>query len=204
MHFLFKSKKINLNSGMSYVELIVVLAIFSVLSTVVIFNYGGFQDRVDLKNLASDIALKIVEAQRAALSGKLPPTTQPPSTWKPAYGIYINQPVDNKTFTYFVDLNADTYYTAPPSCPSGECLENISITKGSYISEVTRCTNLTCSDSNPISGALSMAFKRTSSEVTFYSNILLTGFDYVRITVTSKKGSIAYIKIYRSGRVQIN
>ena len=51
--------KIKTNRGMTYVELIVVLSIFAVLSSVAIFNYGSFQDKVDIKNLGSDIALKI-------------------------------------------------------------------------------------------------------------------------------------------------
>ena len=42
-----KNKKIaNCQAGMNYVELIVVLSIFSLLSSVVLFNYGGFQAKV--------------------------------------------------------------------------------------------------------------------------------------------------------------
>ncbi|KKQ07855.1 MAG: hypothetical protein US18_C0006G0001, partial [Parcubacteria group bacterium GW2011_GWB1_36_5] len=58
-----ESKRIKKNRGMTYVELIVVLSIFAVMSSIVLFNYGEFQAKVDIKNLASDIALKIVEAQ---------------------------------------------------------------------------------------------------------------------------------------------
>ena len=57
---------------MTYVELIVVLSIFSVMTSVVLFNYNEFQAKIDIKVLANDIALKIVEAQKSALSGKLP------------------------------------------------------------------------------------------------------------------------------------
>ena len=67
----WKLKIGNYNRGMTYVELIVVLSIFSIMTSVVLFNYGAFQAKVDIKNLASDIALKIVEAQKSALSGKL-------------------------------------------------------------------------------------------------------------------------------------
>ena len=55
---------------MTYVELIVVLAIFAILSSVVMFNYGNFQAKVDIKNLGSDIALKIVRTQ--GHNGKVP------------------------------------------------------------------------------------------------------------------------------------
>lgn len=105
---------INKNKGMSYIELIVVLSIFSVLSSVVIYNYGAFQSQVDIKSLSSDVALKIVEAQKSSLSGKLPTATpSDPQSWKPSYGVYFNvknvkpkDPLsDNKSFTYFVDLD---------------------------------------------------------------------------------------------------
>src|SRR3989344_6451778 len=86
----------DLRRGMTYVELIVVLGIFGVISSVVMFNYGEFQDKVEIKNLASDIALKVVEAQKSAMSGKLP--VNPPSGWKPAYGVYFpSVSVDNKS-----------------------------------------------------------------------------------------------------------
>src|SRR3989339_2191712 len=86
------NKKIKKNGGMSYIELIVVLSIFSAMTSIVLFNYGDFQARVDIKNLASDIALKVVEAQKMSLSGQSPPQEQynliaSPSTWKPSYGV---------------------------------------------------------------------------------------------------------------------
>ena len=59
-----KLLKMQKNRGMSYVELIVVLSIFAVLSSVILYNYGEFQAKVDIKNLASDIALQIVQSQK--------------------------------------------------------------------------------------------------------------------------------------------
>ena len=85
----FKFKIRNFNAGMTYVELIVVLSIFSVLSSVAIYNYGDFQSSVDIKNLASDIALQIVKAQKDSLSGLLP-LQEIKTDWKPSYGVYFD------------------------------------------------------------------------------------------------------------------
>ena len=63
-------KKLQKNKGMTYVELIVVLSIAGIIASISLFNYKDFQDRVDMKNLASDIASKIVEAQKNSISGK--------------------------------------------------------------------------------------------------------------------------------------
>ena len=126
------------NRGMTYLELIVVLGIFGVMSGTIIFNYGEFQSKVDIKNLANEVALKIVEAQKAAIFGKFPGSASQQaeitSTWKPAYGIYINTTADNKSFLYFVDINDNNLYEGT-DC-AGECVEKVSITKANYISNI--------------------------------------------------------------------
>ncbi|MFA5791797.1 MAG: type II secretion system protein [Candidatus Paceibacterota bacterium] len=209
MEKLFKIKRnrsLSAQSGMSYVELIVVLSIFSTLSSVVIFNYGDFQSRIDIKNLASDIALKIVEAQKSSLSGFLPPLsqqTQISSTWKPSYGVYINKVTDNKSFIYFTDLNLQNHLYDTSSCPgTGECLEKFSITKENSISSL----NVFYIDGSNVSlNDLTFTFSRPNSSPTIKSSTVLnSGIDYVQITVISPKGVTAMIKLYASGRVQVN
>jgi prepilin-type N-terminal cleavage/methylation domain-containing protein len=187
-------KKLNLkNRGMTYVEIIVVLAIFSVMTAVVIFNYGGFQAKVDIKNLASDIALKIVEAQKSALSGLLPPTGVPYSTWKPSYGVYFNLSTP-KQFIYFADLNNNKIYDET-------ALNTIDITRGNYISRIDSYVG---SSPTLITNPLAITFKRPDSSAIFYSNGVLTGFDYIQITIASPKSSTGIIKVYPSGRIQVN
>ncbi len=233
----FLNKKVKMNKGMSYVELIVVLAIFAVMNSIIIFNYGIFQAKVDIKNLGSDIASKIVEAQKASFSGRLPTQTPIPD-WKPAYGIYFNlngsnptalDTTDNiafnKKFIYFRDLNDDNFdddlsCSLPATSTSGECLDKISITKNNVISSIVNCTNLNCTSSSPITTPFAITFKRSSSGVVgpCVSNSGV-GFCvsnsgnlsplpvpyYVQITVSSPdSNSKAYIKVYSSGRIQVN
>lgn len=222
------NKKIKKNSGMTYVELIVVLSIFSVMSSIILFNYGEFQAKVDIKNLASDIALKIIEAQKASLSGKLPMNGGYDATWKPSYGVYFNKPdadlniLDsdgvniNKKFIYFVNLGTsgtpqNYIYDGASDCTStSECLDKVSIAKGDYISDISLCSDSNCSSATPISASLSITFKRPNSGVFFaYSNdpsSSLTGFDYAQITIKSHKSdtTTAKIKVYNSGRIQVN
>lgn len=210
-----KNKK-QWQAGMTYVELIVVLSIFAVLSGVVLFNYGEFQSKVDLKNLASDIALKVIEAQKASLSGKLPPAGYTvTSTWKPSYGVYFNiipPPAgtgDNKSFIYFADL--DDLLLPPPSQNSFfdgsfisctvECLEKIDIKKGNYISKIEVFGSVTSTPNN-----LAVVFSRINSGMTFSSGnvVLPNDVSHVQITLTSPKSTTAKIILYPSGRVQID
>ncbi len=202
----------NYQRGMSYVELIVVLSIFATMSSIVVFNYDIFQAKIDIKNLVSDIAFKIVEAQKSSVSGKFPPTAQQSqlsslgtiSTWKPSYGIYIDLATDPKSFTYFTDLDQGDDYDIS-TCPGSlECLEKISITKGNIISRLdvfyTSAPTVAVSVSN-----VTILFKRPNSEAIINSS---SGFTFpvshFQITVTSPKSVSSVIKVYRSGRIQIN
>lgn len=192
---------------MTYVELIVVLSIFSVMSSIVLFNYSEFQSRVDIKNLSADIALKIVEAQKAAISGLMPikniPITIPP--WKPAYGIYFNTTSNNKSFVYFADTDQNNFNSDVSFCNTAsfndECISKIDITKGNYISNIT----VYFPSSSQVVTDLSLVFKRPNSGIIMYSNgNPIVGVQYAEITVSSTQGVTNKIRAYTSGRIQVN
>ncbi len=205
---MFNSNKIiQKNRGMTYVELIVVLSIFSAMSSVVLFNYGDFQAKVDVKNLASDIALRVVEAQKSALSGKLPSIGQQAQAgvnWRPSYGIYfsINPISENKSFIYFVDIDQDGNLANPSCVEGGECLDKSSIIKENRISNLDVFyqdgTNMALDD-------LTITFSRPNSGAIFKSTGLSgSPVSYAQITVVSPKLTTGIIKVYSSGRVQVN
>lgn len=190
-------KTVQKNRGMTYVELIVVISIVALLSTVSLFNYSEFQDRVDIKNLANDVALKITEAQKNSISGRVASGT--PVGWRPSYGVYFDIS-NNKTFNTFTDINGDKKYT----CGGVECTNAINITKGNYISAIEYYLN---DNPNPINNPLHITFTRPNSGAVFYVGSSLTplvNLQYVQITVSSPDPEVfANIKIYPSGRVQI-
>jgi Tfp pilus assembly protein FimT len=190
---------------MTYVELIVVLGIFSVMLSIALFNYKKFQSKVDLKNLANDIALKIVEAQKSSTSGKLVPgaTFSP----KPSYGVYLNSATPTK-FLYYADLNnsggCDNSGVActTSSSISGEVLDIVNITKGNTISSL-QVYGSGCASPVTVS-TLNFSFKRPASTATITQSSGCTTVSYVDITITSPQANTAHIKLYPSGRIQIN
>jgi type II secretory pathway pseudopilin PulG len=190
------------SNGMSYVELIVVLSIFSVISSVAIYNYGDFQARVDIKNLGSDIALKIVEAQKSSLNGVLPPSgfvVYDPAAWKPSYGVFFGTYMP-KQFYYVIDLNNNKFFDS-----ESEIFETVSITKNNSITTLTVVYQDGTSSASL--GNLLMTFTRPDSGATIVSSSpgpLNPNIDYVQITVESPNGAKAYIKVYPSGRIQVN
>ncbi|PIR68706.1 hypothetical protein COX93_02865 [Candidatus Nomurabacteria bacterium CG_4_10_14_0_2_um_filter_30_12] len=201
----------NYQAGMTYVELIVVLSIFSVMTSIVLFNYNGFQSKIDIRVLANDIALKIVEAQKAAVSGKLPPLALQSYinkvTWKPSYGVSF-YPDSPEHFFYFTDLNNSNFFNGL-NC-NGECLNNIVITKGNTF-KIYNCVTEACLDSDSIliSTPLSITFKRPNSGAVFSfadSTSVTTGFNHFKITISSADTPpiTSDILVYPSGRIQIN
>lgn len=201
--FFKKLKSFKLNQGMTYVELIVVLSIFSIMSSLIIFNYGEFQDRVEIKNLANDVALKIVDAQKSAIFGRFPSVAQQAtitSTWKPSYGVYFNPVSDSQSFVYFSDLNNDNSYQGP-DC-TGECVDKISITKGNLISSIdVFYQDLTVQNIPDVT----VSFTRPDSTAVFRSSSALNpSISYVQITIVSPKEVESFIKVYSAGRIQID
>lgn len=193
-HWKFEICHSRANAGMTFLELIIILAIFSVLSSMVLFNYGNFQAKVDVTNLASDIALKVVEAQKAATSGKR--VSGVGSGWKPAYGVYF-QLSQNKKFIYFADLDSDKRFDGT-DC-TGECLGAIAIIKNNFISD------LTAVGARGSLNDLAVSFERPDSSARFFSgNQELNNVQYVQIKVESPKGAASFIKLYPSGRIEVN
>ena len=184
---------------MTYVELIVVLGIFAVMSTIVMFNYGAFQDKIDVKNLASQIALKIVEAQKSAVNGKLS-NDFIFSLGKPSYGVYFNIG-QNTQFQYFANKDNDG------NTINSTLLDTITISKGS-ISHIFNCTGLEtdrlCVGGDVLTTFITFTRPDTSANFTFYERTPLLVNDHLQIEVTSLRGSKAYINVYPSGRIKIN
>lgn len=196
---------------MTYLELVIVVAIFGMMSAVALFNYKNFQSKVDIKNLANDIALKVVEAQKNSISGKW--NSQASAGWKPSYGIYFNlnngvntSNIGPKFFYSFVDLGTrdQLFDFGSFSCPNNECLSKTTITKGSYVYEI-RIVYIDNSFTI-VPNDLHITFIRPNSGATIRSSTPLNpNISYAQVTVSAVDNvTKATIKFYASGRVQIN
>ncbi|MEI7765201.1 MAG: type II secretion system protein [bacterium] len=222
------NKIIKTNKGMTYVELIVVLSIFATMSSVVLFNYRDFQAKVEIKSLSNNVALKVVEAQKNAMSGKL--AVGSIDNWKPSYGLYFNKNMPS-SFIYFADLDNSSVFSSPaynidsPECDGVECLDKISFNQNYTVSElkvycgeakavvgdVGGVAETIDPNSNPESSkdgvvdSLSVIFTRPDSGAVIQSspdaNCKIAS---ATITLSSGGSMNSYVKVYSSGRVQIN
>ena len=211
---IIKFKKIKLreklasskNRGMTYFELIVVLSIFAIMSSVTLFNYQNFQKRVDLKNMTNDIALQIVQAQKDAMSGKLDDTIPVPVNWKPTYGVRFVRSNPN-SFKYFAEISGLGYCEddGGGDCSNFSYYPEISINKGDKI--VSLEASGSCVSEQSLSD-LNIVFRRPDSSAKISSASLsqqnLSGDCYAVIVISTSDGSIkTSINVYPSGKVEM-
>jgi len=107
--------QVNTNSGMTFIELIVVMGIFTAISSTVLFNYRDFSDGVQLQNLSQEIALQGKRAQTLASQGRSPLSlfsqsqvvhTQDTSGFLPfdfvaSYGVAFRPEENPKSFIFY-------------------------------------------------------------------------------------------------------
>lgn len=140
------TRKTQRQKGFTLIELTFVISIFAIMASVVLFSFKSFGAKTALDNLAQDIALRIVGAQKAAASGALTPGLLGfDAASAPSYGVFFTSGVTpnpaDQEFTYFADLNHNGFFNSLGSCPSSptgsnECLSVTGITTGDYIDRI--------------------------------------------------------------------
>ena len=148
-------------------ELMVVLAIFAVVTSLTIFDYGSFRTSVSMQNITNDIALSIRKAQSYAIGAY-----GSNANFSYGYGMHFStvkvpvtnfQSGSNKSFVLFTDVSGDKKYTydntnvcGTPSA-TNECAELLTITTADEISNIYLNESVT---PVPTGGALDIYFVR--------------------------------------------
>ena len=148
--------------GFTLIEMVFVFVIFAIMATITLFNFREFNNKATFNNLTDDVALRVVQAQKAALSGVLNANFLGQDV-EPTYGMYFSMATpgagvtavdaSQKQFVYFSDIPilgapyngviGNKMYDLPASvsCPTtptlnNECLSVTAITTGEYISDI--------------------------------------------------------------------
>lgn len=197
------------NEGVTFIELVIVISIFSILAGALLFNFSRFSRNISIQNMAQDIALQINSAQREAISGLtndlLAGCDRTVSDCSPRYGVYLvargandskvlsfGGPAGNisggTTLIRFFDDSlfspANGVLDVGGDCGqgNGECLDRISIGQGNYISKICYGDGNQCD--TLASDGLNISFKRPFPDALIYTD---DGYrhNYARITISS-------------------
>ena len=158
--------------GFTTLELAIVMAIMVSMSLIVMVNYNTLSSRLQFDNLAQDVGLRIVEAQKAAINGVVNPNFTG-RDMRPAYGVYFvsgsTAGTNNTGFTYFVDIPAAGTSTGNKiydpigtgvcngtTTTGNECLSVTAIKTGEYINKLCYKTSTgnVCSSSTPVDASI--------------------------------------------------
>jgi type II secretory pathway pseudopilin PulG len=169
--------KLSTITGLTLVELLVVISIFTIITGITIFNYGRFDSSVSTQNLADDIALTVRRAQGYAVGAH-----GINDVFNYGYGIHFGLDPskseyygNNKSFILFTNINtSDSSYNydgTSNSCGNptltNECLEVLSILSSDVISSITLTDNSGTVFPISLDSSFDILFKRPNPEPVF-------------------------------------
>lgn len=207
-HFFKKSSKILLSRGFTLTELIVTISIVVVILTIVVSSQSTYTDRASVTNLADEISLSLFEAQAYGVGVREISTGS--GDFSGSYGLTFRT-TDLKQYIHFVDINDNDRYDGSWTCPlSGTCDEFRSkkvIVGGNTISEI--CLVRVNGSIFCLVDKVDISFARpnTAAQISFYNNgeqpYYPDNIAGARISLTSQKGIVKHVYVYKSGQISV-
>ncbi len=188
------------NIGFTIVELMVVVGIMTVISSLILFNSSNLNSSVLLSNTAYEIGLIIRDAQVAGLGAKVIASdgNQNAATTS-NQGVYFDI-ANSQQIIFFADLNKDNTYNNNEKSQV-YIIENKA---GKVLSICKPKSNNTCTD---IIENVSIIFKRPNPEAYFYPKEENSPSGYqgnITINIGFDNGECRSITIYKTGGIQID
>ncbi len=178
-------------------ELLTVMAIFAVVSAIVLANYHGFGRKTALKNLAYNIALAIREAQVSGITGRNVETVG--GDYYSSYGMYFSASTP-KEYIFFKDrptLGNQFKYDNTPEELVGDykILSDHSITKLCVFNTPSgACNNV---------AELNITFRRPQPDAHIYTGSGHAPMPEAAIEVSSSDGDKLYVVVSATGQISV-
>lgn len=204
---------------MTIMEMIVVIAILMIISTMIIFNYGKFESSISLQNLADDIALSVREAQSYAIGAR----GLPGEGFFNGYGIHfsLSDPISTnniagskKSFVFFANVEDDgsyNYSSSDNTCGSpekdNECYKVISISSADYISNIkTKESKVADEEDIKENDSVDIIFTRPYPEPKLcLDKNCNESFEYFKIEIKNPRTEESkYIQITNTGQINVS
>ena len=179
-HLSFSKKNFG---GFTIVELLIVLAVFAMLTSVVLARYRTFDTNAKFANASEDVVLALREAQVYGVGVKAGASSCGGTSFDCAYGVHFSTSASNE-IRLFVDVNGDGKYSG-----LGEDVSVITWDNSISISGLS-CGGLPCT------GYLDVMFKRPNPDAligdlsgvgsnTFAQVVISNGSKTTTTTITS-------------------
>ncbi|HTH93306.1 MAG TPA: prepilin-type N-terminal cleavage/methylation domain-containing protein [Candidatus Paceibacterota bacterium] len=208
--------------GFTLIEMLIVVAIFAVVATVLLFHYSDFNTAIAVRDLAQEMGLSVRKAQTYATSvrsidgggGILSDTF-------PAYGVSFSTNTTaatlydptNASFTLFVDASAssntttnnefDNNGTCGSPAINQECIESFGITASDKIKSLVVLKNGVQTNAQTVD----VVFHRPNPDAIICvpnGNPQCPVYDGLIITVVSPKFVTRTITVWNTGQINVN
>ena len=180
--------------GFTLIELLIVIAIFTLITSIVMANYKKFGSQMALRNTTYDMALTVREAQVYGISGRF----QDKDDFSPKPIIIMfdkNAQTDGNslthTFIMFRDVNGDNRQTN-----INENIANFDLKNGFVIDDII------AEPGNVSLSKVSIKFQRPEPDATIYDD---SGQQYsaVRIIVKSVRNKKMSVYVESAGQISV-
>ncbi len=178
-------------------ELMVVVAVFSTISVIVLANHSKFNSSVLLGSLAYNIALSVREAQVYGLS-----VQEVDSSFQSGYGIHFAGP---SSFLFFADKNMNRLYDGEPT---DKIMKSYTLNSQHSISRFCGYTAVSggqqCSngEGGTTISYLDIVFLRPDPDAYMRSN-QFTGYSRAEIKVRSTSGEERTVTVAPTGQISV-
>ncbi|MDP1624896.1 MAG: prepilin-type N-terminal cleavage/methylation domain-containing protein [bacterium] len=188
-------KKVTNIKGFTLVELLVSISIFTVITSVAVFNHAQFNGSVLLTNLAYEIALSVRQAQFYGITVRQ--STVMPGAFDSGYGIRFDLGESVTRYSLYEDrLPQNHVYDG-----AGELLESFQIQKGNRISKIL----VTSGSGSPVTANIvDISFIRPNPDtyITVGGNTSIF-YSKAEICVSSPQGSSRIIVVEATGQISV-
>lgn len=177
-------------SGFSLIELLVVIGISVLMTTLLLINMRTGTDHVELEGEAYKIATLAREAQTYAISTKTFGTTL---TYK-SVGLYFNNVPNGTMVTFFGERTPDGIYNT-----GDDDITSKKLTLMSGYKIISICGNATSCGTTL--NNVSVAYQRPFVSASIMSGA--TKYSYITITLQSPKQNTRQIQLWSTGQVTV-
>ena len=193
-------------AGFTFVELLISMAIVTFIMSVVLYNYGVFNDNLALSSAGQEMVIAVRQAQTYGLNVK--EVSVGGGHFSSAYGIYFYPSGEPTNYYIFADTNGNQRYDTGTGCGSGntECIERLTLRNGVIMSGICDINNA-CPPPGGVR-RMNATYLRPNpdADIRFKTNINApsggpqqTG----KIILTSPKGKTLIVTIENSGQVSV-
>jgi prepilin-type N-terminal cleavage/methylation domain-containing protein len=206
--------------GFTLVEMTVAVAIFSLVTSVVLYNHGKFNSSVVVTNLAYQAALAVRQAQVYSLSIRADSLDGDYQNFATpvgylGYGAHFGVGDDdddeqNKIIYFFADKDGDLLYSnnKAEACNTGdnECREEIMLQGGNSVKEI--CITLNDDDEEKCGiSSLDVSFQHPETNAYIIADeeadYVMSDIRSARIRLQSVHGNLRSVKVDKSGQISI-